>query len=182
MIEIWKDVIYDGVIYEGYQVSNLGRVKSLKFGKERVLRQIKNTDCYLKVNIYKNGKVETFLVHRLVASAFLENSENKPEVNHKDEVKTNNFVFVNEDGTVDYDKSNLEWCTHVYNVRYSIEKIRQNHHRTKVLMIDKVSNEVVKTYQMMKDVEKDGMKKQCVSRAIRGVRKTYRGYIWKKCD
>ena len=86
MIEIWKDVIYDGVIYEGYQVSNLGRVKSLKFGKERVLRQIKNTDCYLKVNIYKNGKVETFLVHRLVASAFLENSENKPEVNHKDEV------------------------------------------------------------------------------------------------
>jgi len=188
--EIWKDIEgYEGI----YQVSNLGRVRGLdrfvdlksgkkRFIKGRVLKPYltgKNGCQYYVVDL-TNSK--THFVHRLVAETFIPNPNNLPEVNHKDEVKTNNFVFVNEDGTVDYDKSNLEWCTHAYNVRYSIEKIRQNHHRTKVLMINKVSNEVVKTYQMMKDVEKDGMKKQCVSRAIRGVRKTYRGYIWKKCD
>ena len=190
MEEIWKDIKgYEGL----YQVSNLGRVRGLdrfvdlksgkkRFVKGRVLKPYltgKNGCQYYVVDL-TNSK--THFVHRLVAETFIPNPNNLPEVNHKDEVKTNNFVFVNEDGTVDYDKSNLEWCTHSYNVRYSIEKIRQNHHSTKVLMINKVSNEVVKTYQMMKDVEKDGMKKQCVSRAIRGVRKTYRGYIWKKCD
>lgn len=178
MEEIWKDIKgYEGL----YQVSNLGRVRGLdrfvdlksgkkRFVKGRVLKPYLTggNGCQYYVVDLTNSK--THFVHRLVAETFIPNPNRLNEVNHKDENKLNNKI------------TNLEWCTHAYNVRYSIEKIRQNHHRTKVLMINKVSNEVVKTYQMMKDVEKDGMKKQCVSRAIRGVIKTYRGYIWKKCD
>ena len=176
--EIWKDIPdYEGL----YQVSNLGRVMGLdrfvdlksgkkRFVKGRVLKPYLTGNKGDKYCVVDLANKKSYKVHRLVAMAFIPNPRNLSFVNHKDENKLNNNV------------TNLEWCTHVYNVRYSVEKIRQNHHRTKVLMINKVSNEVVKTYQMMKDVEKDGMKKQCVSRAIRGVRKTYRGYIWKKCD
>lgn len=143
---------------------------ALLFVKGRVLKPYLTGykgDKYCVVDL---ANQKSYKVHRLVAMAFIPNPRNLSFVNHKDENKLNNNV------------ANLEWCTHAYNVRYSIENIRQNHHRTKVLMINKVSNEVVKTYQMVKDVEKDGMKKQCVSRAIHGARKTYRGYIWEKCD
>lgn len=96
MIEEWKDI--NG--YEGlYQVSNLGRVKSFKGKSERILKPGLNAKGYLGVNLYKNSKPKNIRVHRLVARAFIPNQENKPEVNHIDEDKTNNTV------------SNLEWTT-----------------------------------------------------------------------
>ena len=94
MDEIWKDK----KDYEGhYQVSNLGRVKSIKFGKEIILKQ-KIRGGYYSVGLSKNGIVKTYYVHRLVAEAFIDNPNNYKEVNHKDECKSNNIV------------SNLEWC------------------------------------------------------------------------
>ena len=66
-----------------------------------------------------NSKSKKYLVHRLVAQAFLPNPDNLPQVNHKDECKTNNFVFINPDGTVDHEKSNLEWCSVSYNNTYN---------------------------------------------------------------
>ena len=106
MIEEWRDI--KG--YEGkYQVSNLGRVKSLNYNhtkKEKILSDSPNTYGYLYVNLYKNGKGKPFYIHKLVALHFIPNPNNHPIINHKDENKQNNKV------------SNLEWCTHEYNVNY----------------------------------------------------------------
>ena len=124
---IWKPVVG---WEDQYMVSSLGRVKSLervvKFGratrviKEKILKQIKPGTCeYFQVNLSKNGKQNWVLVHRLVATHFIPNPDNLPYVNHKDENKDHNMIWVNEDGSIDYDKSNLEWCTPSYNNSYS---------------------------------------------------------------
>lgn len=122
LFEEWRDI--NG--YEGmYQVSNYGRVRSLarktgnQYGKNtRILKQKKQKLGYMSVGLYKDGKQKYYLIHRLVAQAFIPNPNNYPQVNHKDENKENNFVWVNEDGTVNLEKSNLEWCSAQYNSNY----------------------------------------------------------------
>lgn len=75
MDEIWKEVEnYEGI----YQVSNLGQVRSLKFGKTRVLKPGKNGNGYLYVTLCKDGEIKRCKVHRLVAEAFLSNPRNWP--------------------------------------------------------------------------------------------------------
>ena len=113
MQEIWRDIPeYAGL----YQVSNLGRVKSMKRVierknnkilplNERILRQ-QNTNGYRFVRLSKNNKIKQHLVHRLVATQFIDNIFNYNEINHIDEDKTNNNV------------NNLEWCSHKYNINY----------------------------------------------------------------
>lgn len=100
-MEIWKEI--EG--YEKYFVSDKGRVKSLKRGEERLLRPQANKKGYLIVNLSKNGKVKGFLVHRLVAEAFLPNPKNLPEVDHLN------------DNPADCRADNLEWVTHSENIR-----------------------------------------------------------------
>ena len=106
LLEIWKDI--EG--YEGlYQVSNLGRVKSLKVSKiksERIRKSYQQSSGYISIVLCKNGKVTNHKIHRLVANAFIDNPDNLPEVNHMDEDKTNNCV------------DNLEWCDSSYNKNY----------------------------------------------------------------
>lgn len=108
MEEVWKDI--EG--YEGlYQVSNLGRVKSLarKDGLYMMSERIKKqhiSNHYYAIGLNKKGVFKTMHVHRLVAKTFLPNPDNLPQVNHKDENKLNNRV------------DNLEWCTAKYNVNY----------------------------------------------------------------
>ena len=110
-MEQWKPIvikvhntIYD---YTGiYEVSNIdGKVRNVKTG--RILKQPLNSFGYPVVRLSKDGKARLFKVHRLVATAFVPNPDNLPEVNHKDEDKTNNSV------------DNLEWSTHQYNSAYS---------------------------------------------------------------
>ena len=87
--EFWKDIAgYESL----YQVSSFGRVKSLKFGKEKILKPGANNVNYLCVNLYKDKTSKCFLVHRLVAAAFIPNPDDLPQVNHKDEDKSNNHV------------------------------------------------------------------------------------------
>ena len=110
--EIWKTAIVNGEPWKNYQVSNLGRLMSLNYrntGRAELMTPSDNGHGYLQVHLFKDGKYKTCNVHRLVAETFLENPDNLPQVNHKDENKTNNFVFLNEDGSVDKEKSNLEW-------------------------------------------------------------------------
>lgn len=114
MQEEWRPVVgYEGL----YEISNLGRVKSLKGwnGKEYVSREkflkshiSASTPNYSRkvVDLKKNGKRRTFRVHRLIAMAFIPNPDNLPEINHKDSNPLNNAI------------SNLEWCTHKYNHDY----------------------------------------------------------------
>ena len=123
-MENWKDIEN----YEGfYQVSNLGRVRSLERDiyypngtvhhlKEKILASNLDRHGYQYVNLYKNGEGKKMLVHRLVAMAFIPNPENNPQVNHKDENPLNNFV------------ENLEWCTASYNTNYGTrnERMIQN--------------------------------------------------------
>lgn len=107
MEEIWRDI--EG--YEGlYQVSDLGRVKRGTSG--RILKGYKITGDYLGVKLCKNNIKSTQKIHRLVAQAFIPNPENKPQVNHIDEDKTNNVV------------SNLEWMTATENNNYGTRNER----------------------------------------------------------
>ena len=129
LIEEWRDVVgFEGL----YQVSNLGRVKGLdrlvdtninnvyrRIHKEKLLKPQFNNKGYKRVNLCKNGNKNFAFVHRLVAEAFIPNPNNYPIINHKDENKQNNIVWVNEDGSIDYDKSNLEWCTQEYNMNWN---------------------------------------------------------------
>ena len=109
MQEAWKTI--DG--YERYQISNTGKVVSDKRqgSKGGEINPTKNEFGYLQVKLYKDGagKYNNFAVHRLVASAFIDNPYNLPEVNHKDGDKNNNNV------------ENLEWVTRQENVKHSFE-------------------------------------------------------------
>lgn len=103
MIEVWKDIKgYEGL----YQVSNLGRVKSLKHLKEYFLTYRIEGKGYASVALFKGtvSSRKSYKVHRLVADAFIPNPENKPQINHKDGNKLNNSV------------ENLEWVTNQENI------------------------------------------------------------------
>lgn len=109
--------VIDG--YDGYMVSNFGRVISLKVGRELSWQVTPNG--YAVVGLYKNNHRSRALVHRLVAKAFIDNPENLPEVNHKDGNKLNNIV------------SNLEWVSREQNIQHAVKQglfdteARRNH-------------------------------------------------------
>ena len=111
-MEEWKDIKdYEGL----YQVSSCGRVKSLNYrhaGTEKILKQSTDKSGYKVVSLSQNNKMKAYKVHRLVATAFLDNPNDYKEINHIDECKYNNFV------------ENLEWCTHKYNANYGTRKER----------------------------------------------------------
>jgi hypothetical protein len=109
-MEIWKDIKgYEGL----YQVSNMGRVKSMKWNKERILKVITNRKGYSQVHLSKNGLQIKLLIHRLVAEAFILNPHNLPNVLHGDDNPANNCV------------ENLRWGTQKENIEDRNNKGRQ---------------------------------------------------------
>lgn len=150
-MEIWKEI--EG--YEGlYEVSNYGSVKSLNYNKtrkEKILKPYLNTDGYLNIDINK----KQYKVHRLVAQAFIPNPQNLPQVNHKDEDKTNNH------------STNLEWCTAEYNINYS--------HSKQIICI-----ETGQTYSSIKDAALQlNLNSSYISNACKGRYKKAYGYTWR---
>ena len=162
--EIWKDIFgYEGL----YQVSNLGRVRSLKFGKERILSIRRSKFGYLLVNLCKNSDMKTFRVHRLVGQSFIPNPNNLPEINHKNEDKTNNRV------------ENLEWCDRKYNINYGTRTVKCS---KPVLQFTK-DGEFVREWKSTMDVQRNlGFDNTSISSCCTGRYKSAYGFIWKYKD
>ena len=188
MEEIWKDIFgYEGL----YQISNLGRVKSLNYmrtRKERILKQQKDKGGYLLADLTKDNKRTHFLIHRLVALHFIPNDDLfKTEINHKDECKTNNIVFVNDDGTIDESKSNLEWCTPKENSNYGTRnekcsKANRNHPNMskQVQQYSKDGKTLIKTFPSLREVERQlGFSQSHISKCCKGKYKTAYGFFWR---
>ena len=118
-----------------------------------------NNKGYYMINL--QGTI--YLIHRLVALTYIPNPDNLPEVNHKDENPLNNNV------------SNLEWCTHKYNIRYTTAK--------KVYQYDTKGN-LIKKYDCISDVNEDGFDAKCVSKCCINSegRVTYKGFIWSNIE
>lgn len=171
-MEQWKNIEW----YEGlYKVSSYGRVKSLsdRWGKERILKPKKDKNGYLVVGFHKDGACKTYKIHRLVAQTFIENPNNLPQVNHKDENKENNCV------------ENLEWCNVKYNTNYGTRTERvanknTNHPSTsKQVYQYSLKGELIKIWQSISECGRNGFCETSVSDCCKGKNKTHKGYIWK---
>ena len=165
MTETWKAIAgYEGL----YEVSNLGRVKSLKYGKEKILKPGKNTGGYLQVSLFKDGKTSNLRVHRLVAEAFIPNPKGLATINHKDEVKTNNAA------------TNLEWMSQKDNINYGTHNKRVGEALSKqVQMLDKQTGELLATFpSLMEAVRVTGINQGNISSCCKGKYKSAGGFVW----
>ena len=187
--EIWRTAIYDGEPYEGFEVSNLGRILSLNYrrtGKAELLTPVEITGGYFQVHLSKNGETKNCLVHRLVGETFLENPEGKPFINHKiegDEGKTMNMVIFNEDGSIDKERTSIEWATYEENNNYEtrnerIAKSNTNGKRSKKVLQLSLSGELIREWPSTQECERNGFSSGNISQCCNGKRKTYKGFRW----
>ena len=165
MREIWKDVIgYEGL----YQVSNIGNVRSMNYRGTGIVKNLvpKKNNCG---RLWVDLKGKSFLIHRLVAYAFIPNEHNYPEINHKDENPQNNCV------------ENLEWCTGEYNkMSYSNKNVRRGawKNTTPVLQIDS-SGDLVRRWKDSRTIAlSTGMSQWSITQCCNGKRKTAYGFRW----
>ena len=183
MEEIWKDI--EG--YEGlYQVSNLGRVKSLerynlgiknKYIKERFLKQHPDGKGYLMVWLYKGTKRKTMKVHRLVAKTFIPNPKQKPQIDHINAERQDNRV------------ENLRWCTEKENSNNPITAKRngESHFSTKSSCSIRVGQytlegELIKEWGCINDVERElNIRHAHIIGCCKGYKykKSAGGFIWR---
>lgn len=191
-MEEWKDIQgYEDM----YMVSNLGNVISLK-REEPYLMKHHEHNGYLYVMLSIDGVKRFVTIHRLVAVAFIPNPDNLPEVNHKDEDKTNNHV------------ENLEWCSREYNASYGTVKERisksnkgkklsektkklmsehnwmtgrtgEQHPNAKAVLCYDMQGNFVKRYPSMAATEEDGFSRFGVNACCRHRSKHHRGHIFK---
>lgn len=150
--------------YEGrYSVSNYGRVKTHRYGWNRVMKQNHDNCGYLYVELLGKKKK----VHRLVAMAFIPNLENKEEVNHKNGVKDDNRV------------ENLEWATRSENQLHSLRVLGNKHTGKPCIAVECI--ETGETFRSMTDAaEKYNTHRSEIRKVIDGVRITAGGYRWRE--
>lgn len=187
--EVWKPIPDYESLYEASSFGNirsLGRTVYTKYFRNgqykpgKILHPTKNkVSGYMSVMLTKDGKHIRCYVHRLVASAFLPNPNNLPQVNHKDQNRQNNAV------------SNLEWCSISYNSTYAdaIDKHRESFLKTgytKKIYQYTLSGELVGIYRNGEEAARaTGLQGRCIRQATTGIsslgyknNNQYRGYIW----
>ena len=174
--EVWKDIHgYTGL----YMISNYGRVKALEkhvhIGnykhkyKEIIKREYFVRNGYLCVHLSKERKRKAFYVHRLVALAFLKNQSNLPQINHKNEIKTDNYV------------DNLEFCDSKYNSNYGTHIERySSKQRIQVSAYDFLGNKM-RTFRSFSEASSVlNIPESNISQAVCGKYETAGGYVWRK--
>lgn len=160
--EIWKDI--EG--YEGlYQVSNLGRVTRVT--TNRILKSSKHVSGYLMVNLSKNSVTSHQRIHRLVAQAFIPNPENKPDINHVDEDKTNNNV------------NNLEWSTRKENCNHGTRNERISKINSITIISTNLKTGESREFYGINDCARQlELQASNITHVLKGRRKQVGGYIF----
>lgn len=165
-IEVWKDVQgYEGL----YQISNLGRVKSL-YKNTKILMPRLNNRGYQYVMLFKDKKYKHFLVHRLVAQTFIPNPDKLPQVNHIDENKENNCV------------SNLEWCTNIYNNLYRGKAKRVGIKEGICVAQYNLKGELVKVWNSAHEAAREGYNASHIRECCLGQVQTHNNYMWRSVN
>lgn len=163
-VEIWKDC--KG--YEGrYQISSLGRIWSIS-AKKCLSTRISNKG-YETVRLYTpDGKCHTESVHRLLALAFIPNPNNLPQVNHKNELKTDNRL------------ENLEWCDAKYNMNYGSRTERASVSKGKPIAQYDLSDNLITTFSSIKEAsEQTGVGRQNIEKVLHNRGNTAGHYKWR---
>lgn len=185
--EVWRPAKgFDGI----YEVSNYGRVLSRNLYHRKgpvILKAWLGNRGYLRITLRKNGVIVHKQVATLVAEAFLPNPNNLPQVNHKDENKTNNFVWVNEDGSVDIERSNLEWCSCKQNINHGTRNKRMVETRTrsgqsrgeKAVVQLSLDGRFINVFRSMCEAEREtGAYSSIICKCCKGIKQKHHGYKW----
>lgn len=187
MKEVWKKI---PDFEEYYEISNSGEVRSIKrlrvqgLGMSmlapRILSPTLDRNGYYRVHLSCNGKSVTKKVHRLVAMAFLPNPHKFPCINHKDENKQNNYICVNADGSVDFEKSNLEWCTYKYNTNYGNAISRKVESTNKAVYSYNIENGEIINYKSIKEASTLlRLDPSAITAVCKKKKRTTHGYIFR---
>lgn len=157
-MEQWRDIQdYEGI----YQVSNKGRVRSLKFGKTKILSLGRTTSGHMQVKFLKNGTAKNISVHQLVAQTFIPNPNNCDVIHHKDHNQENNMV------------ENLEWMT-----KQEHDSIHSDDRKIKVYQY-RLDNELVAIWSSASEASKQlNFNVSHIVDCCNGKRKTHKGYKW----
>jgi hypothetical protein len=146
--------------YLNYFVNKNGDVYSLKTNK--LIKPFVSNGGYISVSLWGDGKKQNYLVHRLVADAFIPNPNNYKEVNHKDLNTLNNNL------------ENLEWCSRDYNLKYSnLEKWESKP------VVQMLNNEIIREYHSITEASKYGFDVSTISKCCKNKNKKHKGFNWK---
>lgn len=171
--------------FPNYYITDVGDVYSRNYrktGRIKKLSQTFDSGGYCHVNLYKDKKIYTHKIHRLVAKTFIPNPENKPQVNHKNGIKTDNQV------------QNLEWATNSENELHAYKylgktnglpmkgKLGKNNPNSKIVLQIKNGKTIAEFYGTLEAQRKTGIIYNNIIEVCKGRRMTAGGYQWKYKD
>ena len=152
--------------FENYEVSNLGKVRNIKSG---IMLKPYLNHGYLMLCLYGYNKRKNLLLHRIIATAFIDNPGKKPQINHIDENKLNN------------DLSNLEWCTERENAIHGTRTKRVAEKLSKKVIQLDLNDNILNVFKSMRQAEREtGIDATSISACCNGKRKSAGRFKWRK--